>query len=239
MTSSTSIQTVRPRDDLIQSIGIANNVATGRLRHPLSLPVLKRVLAGMGAEYSPRHKFPSLTLHFARDAGGPRASVSIFKRRIVCTGCSTLFGFILTIRRLVRFIHAACPEAELECIRNHNVVGFAWLTKYIDVYALTTFLNQEQRDGDECFQPALIDDSDFPGMRWHDVRNDIHYLVFKTGSIVITKGRDSAAIMRATTRIIALLRRCPGALVTPPTATGPAAVATTSSALPTKRQRVV
>lgn len=192
----------------VTGLEINNNVFTVSVRHPLDLDKLLKHTAHMGAEYSKRKKFPSLGLHFAADARNSRAAVSIFGTgKIVCLGSESAAG-ALAVLHVVRDILETChPDIGLLDIMARNVVGTMYTDLSIDIRVLCCYVTRlvERRGG--CYDPPRLDTDAFPGMQWCNP-DGIQYLIFPSGTVVLTNGKRKEDIFRGAAYILDIIQKC-------------------------------
>ena len=191
----------------VLSLGIVNNVVTATLKKSINLQVLKEKLSYMGAEYSSLKKFPSLGLHFAFDGVSQRAAVNVFSTgKIVCPGCPTKAGGEQAIRKTVGLIEAYIPGVSPAKVVVRNIVGCVRLDVGINLDILEQYI-KNRIGGDTKFRRPKYESEDFPGLQWLDSCNRM-FLVFTSGAIVITNGREANDIIKGATYMHSILYDC-------------------------------
>jgi TATA-box binding protein (TBP) (component of TFIID and TFIIIB) len=146
-----------------------------------------------------------VTLHFAEDGPMAHSTVKIFEAgKLLCPGCATCDAALFALYTVVALIRRVCPDVRAGVSYNSNVVGSMSMHLRIDLALLHRYIDVAHASAG-CRSTY---DGDFSGIRFRDYDADIAYLIFCTGNIIITSGKQSADITTAARKLYQTFARC-------------------------------
>jgi transcription initiation factor TFIID TATA-box-binding protein len=125
-------------------------------------------------------KFPSGMWRLYQDIITLPVTVSVFgSGKVVCPGAKNIEGAVAAMYRVLDLVSETCGVFERPKICMRNVVGCLRLRRYLDLKLLKRNLPRS------VHKPRK-----FPGLLAKNMETGVHFLIFKTGSIVITGARS-------------------------------------------------
>jgi TATA-box binding protein (TBP) (component of TFIID and TFIIIB) len=189
----------------VKGLGIVNNVALMYVAGTIDLKALMREYSVIGADYQDK-KFPSVTLHFAEDGPMPHSTVKIFSAgKMLCPGCATWDAAMYALYTTAELIRRICPDVRILRAHISNVVGCMAVTARINLPLLSKRISG-CHDSYGC--TCTYNPKEFSGIRFHDYETSITYLIFWTGNIIITNGKQPADITAAAYKLYLTFCRC-------------------------------
>jgi transcription initiation factor TFIID TATA-box-binding protein len=167
----------------LTEVKIENIVATALIATELN--IVKACLHLKGGEYNPE-RFPGLIYHVLK----PKGAVLLFRSgKLVCTGTKnmddvkTVINGIVSTLKKHKFDVVAKPQITVQ-----NIVASADLKNYLDLVKLSLTFGIERIE----YEPEQ-----FPGLVYRLKEPKIVILLFSSGKIVLTGGRNIGDVKRA------------------------------------------
>lgn len=173
-------------------IKIENVVASTQIGRDIDLNKIAREIKD--SEYKPK-QFPGLVLRTKE----PRAAALIFRSgKVVCTGSKS----VEDVRRAIREIVKILKEIGIEVIdepevRVQNIVASADLGKDLNLNAIAAGLGLENIE----YEPEQ-----FPGLVYRLTNPKVVVLIFGSGKMVVTGGKNPEDARKAVERIASELK---------------------------------
>ena len=111
---------------------------------------------------------------------------------------------MLPLYTVFTYIKRVCPDVRISSAVVSNVVGSMAMTVHIDLELLVKYI-ASYHESENC-RADFTDE--FSGVRFHDYSASITYLIFWTGKIIITNGKQSADITAAAYKLYRTFSKC-------------------------------
>jgi len=167
---------------------VENIVATIDLGTSLDLEGLAGVLPG--ADYDP-NRFPGLVLRLK----DPKVAFLIFKNgKVVCTGSKSMGQVVAGVRALVGMLREhGVSMPVVPTPRVENIVATCDLHAMVNIEKAVFLL------GNAFYDPEV-----FPGLVYAGF--GVTFLIFYSGSVIVTGARDEGQVLEVVSRLFGLLR---------------------------------
>ena len=169
------------------ALTIQNVVVTATICPSLCLPRLVRALPC--AEYNAK-RFAAVTARLVR----PKTTALFFSSgKVVCTGARTVNAARLALQKFARLVAGTGVRVCVCNITIQNVVGAARLATGLDLERL-----RASHSLASSYEPEL-----FPGLIFRPLSKEqnVVFLVFRSGRVVVTGGKTAVALSDAWTRL--------------------------------------